>query len=298
LAYLLLVLTTLFWSGNFVLARAMHMDIPPITMAFSRWTLALLLILPWLLPRLYRKRAVIRANIGKLIFYGVVGVAGFNTQIYLGVQDTTATNAVLMQSIIPILILVIGALFLGERGSRKQWLGIILSFSGVAVLISRADLSVLTGLEFNKGDLWIAGAVLVWAVYSIALRWKPKELDVFTFFGVTVIVAVMFLAPLSYWEMRTAEPIELNATVGAAVLYLAIFPSILAYIFWNKGVEELGAAVAGLAIHLMPVFGLLLSTIFLGEQLYSFHLWGVVLIFAGIYLAVIADTLKRIKLQT
>lgn len=295
MAYLLLILTTLFWSGNFVLARAMHLDLPPITMAFSRWLLALLIILPWLLPRLIRQRKVLWDNAGSLLFFGVVGVAGFNTQVYIGLQDTSATNAVLMQSMVPIMILVLGALFLGERGSRKQWLGVTLSFIGVAVLIARGDLQSLLGLEFNRGDLWIFGAVLVWSVYSLGLRWRPKGLDGFTFFGITVVVAVVVLAPLAWWEQAEVPTLEWQMPMLLTVLYMAIFPSILAYLFWNRGVEELGASVAGLFIHLMPVFGMLLSVIFLGEALHSFHLWGVVLIFAGIYLAVISDTLKRLK---
>ncbi len=295
MAYLLLVLTTLFWSGNFVLARAMHLDLPPITMAFSRWLLALLIILPWLLPRLWRHRQLIAANMGKLIFFGVVGVAGFNTQVYLGLQDTTATNAVLMQSMVPIMILILSALFLGERESPKQWLGVALSFTGVSFLVSQGDLSLLLALQFNQGDLWIFGAILVWAVYSIGLRWKPKGLDGFTFFGATVVVAVIVLAPLCAWEVSRVEPVSWSRDVLLTVSYMAVFPSILAYIFWNRGVAELGASVAGLFIHLMPVFGLLLSLLFLGEKLYTFHLWGVALIFAGIYLAVISDTLKKIK---
>lgn len=295
MAYLLLVLTVLFWAGNFVLARAMHLEIPPITMAFLRWAFALLIILPWLIPRIIHHWTVITENAAKLAFFGVVGVAGFNTQVYLGLQDTTATNAVLMQSLVPIMILLLGALFLGEKGSVKRWVGVCLSFAGVSFLVSQGDLSVLTTLELNKGDLWIFGAVLVWAVYSVGLRWKPKRLDGFTFFGVTVVVAVSVLAPLSWWEMRQAPAITWNWPVVSTIAYMAVFPSILSYIFWNKGVDELGAPIAGLFIHLMPVFGLVLSLIFLNESLYTFHLWGVVLIFGGIYLAVISDILRRIR---
>lgn len=295
MAYLLLTLTVLFWSGNFVLARAMHLELPPITMAFSRWSLALLLILPWLLPRVVRQWAVIRQHIGILCFFGVVGVAGFNTQVYLGLQDTTATNAVLMQSVIPIIILVLAALLFGQREGAKQWLGVALSFVGVTVLISQGRIEVLTSLAFNRGDLWVFGAVLVWAVYSLGLRWKPKALDGFTFFGVTVIIAVVCLSPLAVWELANSAPIEWSVPVFGTVTYMALFPSILSYLFWNRGVEELGAAVAGLFIHLMPVFGLLLSVVFLDEQIHTFHLFGVVLIFSGIYLAVISDTLKRLQ---
>ncbi|WP_027856162.1 DMT family transporter [Marinobacterium jannaschii] len=295
MAYLLLVFTVLFWAGNFVVARAMHLELPPVTMAFMRWSLAFILISPWLIPRFWRLRAVIRRHWKILVFYGVVGVAGFNTQIYLGLQDTQATNATLMQSFIPILILVISALGLRQPVSRRQWLGVLISFAGICFLVSKGQWQNLAALTFNPGDIWILGAVVVWALYSVALRWRPAELDGLTLLGVTVLVAVLTLAPLSYYELRQGAEIHWSQGSIATILYMALFPSILSYIFWNKGVEQLGAPVAGLFIHLLPVFGLILSALLLGEQIYAFHLYGVALIFTGIYLALIADALKILR---
>ncbi len=296
MAHLLLFLTVLFWSGNFILARAIHLDIPPVTLAFSRWLLALLLILPWLLPRIIRQWPTIRQHAKLLCFFGIVGVAGFNTQVYLGLQNTTASNAVLMQSMVPILIVLISALVLGEKGHPKQWLGISLSFIGVTVLISQGRLSSLTELHFNPGDLWILGAVTVWAIYSIGLRWKPKTLDGFTFFGCTVIIAVLFLLPLTLWELQNHTTIiHWPTSVWGSIVYMAIFPSILSYLFWNRGVELLGAAKSGLYIHLMPVLGISLSVLLLDEQLRHFHFWGTLLIFAGLYLAVISSQRKALQ---
>lgn len=286
--YFLLTMTVLFWAGNFVTARAVHGDFPPLTMSFTRWTLALLIILPFVLPRLWRKRQIIRDHLKILILLGIVGVASFNSLIYLGVQTTQASNATLMQSAIPIIILVISTLFLGERAAAKQWFGVFISLSGVAALVSRGSMDNLLALSFNSGDLWILTAVLCWSVYSVLLRWKPVELDGFTFFGFTVTVAVIVLCPFMLMEFMAGErPVWKTQTV-AAVVYMAVCPSILSYIFWNRGVAQLGAATAGLFIHLMPPFGLILSVLFLNERVETFHFIGIGLIFSGIYLAILS----------
>ena len=285
--YFLLSMTVLFWAGNFVTARGVHADFPPLTMSFMRWGLALLIILPFVLPRIWRKRALIRSNLPILIVLAIMGVACFNSFIYLGVQTTQATNATLMQSAIPILILIISSLFLGETVVRRQWLGVAISLAGVLMLVAKGDPQVLMTLSFNRGDLWILSAVLCWSAYSILLRRKPVELDGFTFFGFTVLIAVVVLFPFMLSEYLAGERPEWNSSTSSAIVYMAICPSILSYIFWNRGVAQLGAAKAGLFIHLMPPFGLILSVIFLNETVEPFHFIGMGLIFSGIYLAII-----------
>lgn len=288
--YFLLTMTVLFWAGNFVTARGVSADFPPLTMSFMRWGLALLIILPFVLPRIWRKRELIRQHLPILITLAVVGVASFNTLIYLGVQTTQATNATLMQSAIPIIILVVCSLFLGETVVRRQWLGVFISLAGVMMLVAKGDLQVLLSLSFNTGDLWILAAVLCWSVYSVLLRWKPVELDGFTFFGFTVLVAVIVLFPLMLTEALNGEKPNWGPNTLSAIIYMAICPSILSYIFWNRGVAQLGAATAGLFIHLMPLFGLILSVIFLNETVEPFHFVGMGLIFCGIYLAILTGT--------
>ncbi len=292
MAYFLLTLTTLFWAGNFVTARGIHADFPPLTMSFLRWSLALLIILPFLLPRLKRNWPLIRQHLPILIGLGVVGVASFNSLIYIGLQTTLATNATLMQSAIPVVILIICSLFLGEQVSLKQWVGVLISLVGVVTLIGKGDLAVLQSLAFNGGDLWVFGAVLCWSVYSVLLRWKPAGLDGFTFFGFTVLVAVIAIFPFMLLEVLSGQAPVWSMKTSAAIIYMAICPSILAYLFWNRGVAELGAAKAGLFIHLLPLFGLILSVIFLGEQILPFHLIGIGLIFSGIYLAILSRPAK------
>jgi drug/metabolite transporter (DMT)-like permease len=287
MAYLLLSLTALFWAGNFVLGRSMHLVVSPIVMAEMRWLLALLIISPFLLPKLKKNKVIILQNWPILILLSVLSVACFNTFIYLGLTITTATNATILQSVIPIAILIISAFWLKEAVSKQQWLGVFISLSGVLILITKGELASLLNYSINQGDIYVLIAVIFWAVYSILLRYRPAELDGFTFFGITVLVGSIALLPFSLIEYYFYAPVIVwkNSAV-LTILYMAIFPSILAYIFWNKGVKELGAAKAGLFIHLMPCFGLILSSFFLNEKIYPFHLGGILLIFCGIYLAV------------
>ncbi|WP_417226382.1 DMT family transporter [Amphritea sp.] len=285
--YFLLTMTVLFWAGNFVTARGIHADFPPLTMSFMRWGLALLIILPFVLPRLRRKWSVIMPNLPILVVLSVLSVVCFNSFIYLGVQTTQATNATLMQSAIPIIILVITSLFLGETVVRRQWLGVCISLAGVIMLVAKGDPEVLLTFSFNTGDLWILAGVLSWSAYSVMLRLKPIELDGFTFFGFTVVVGVIVLFPFMLWEYFAGARPSWNEQTVSAIVYMAICPSILSYIFWNRGVAQLGPAKAGLFIHLMPLFGLILSVIFLNEAVEPFHFIGMGLIFSGIYLAII-----------
>jgi drug/metabolite transporter (DMT)-like permease len=286
MAYLLLSLTTLFWAGNFVLGRSMHLVVSPIVMAELRWLLALLIISPFLLPKLKKNKAIILQHWKILILLSILSVACFNTFIYLGLTITTATNATILQSVIPIAILVLSAFWLKEAVSKQQWLGVFISLSGVLILITKGDLSSLLEFTINQGDIYVLIAVIFWATYSILLRFRPAELDGFTFFGITVLIGSIALLPFALIEYHYSPVIVWENSSLLTILYMAVFPSILAYVFWNKGVHELGAAKAGLFIHLMPCYGLVLSSFFLNEQVYPFHIGGIVLIFCGIYLAV------------
>lgn len=273
-----------------MLARAFAIDIPPVTLAFVRWLLALSVLLPFVAHLLWRHRQQILEHWKLLSLYGLLSVASFNTLAYKGLQTTTALNGTLLQSSMPIMILIINALFMGKHATLKQWAGVLISLAGVIFLISRGDWQVLLQLDMKAGDLWVLSALLIWAIYSVLLQKKPEGLTPLALLGALVIVGVMALAPLSYWEMQHLPAIQWNSQLYLLVVFLALFPSLLAYLFWNRGVAELGAAKAGLFIHLVPVWGMVLSTLFLGEQVHAFHLVGIGLIFSGIYLAVISDT--------
>ena len=287
MAYLLLILTPMFWAGNFISARAIAPETDPLILALLRWLVALLLILPWWWPVLKREWSAMRQNLPILCWLSFWSVAVFNTMIYLGVETTTASNAAIFQAIIPVLILLLSWLFYSERVNALQGLGILLSISGVLVIVSKAELSRLLGLQMNPGDLWIMVAVVSWAIYSVTLRHRPTTVSPFGFFGFSVAFGVVALLPLAIWEQGGLVVPQWNTWVWAVVGYIAIFPSILAYLFWNRGVAEIGAATAGLFIYLIPVFGLVLAILFLNEALHGYHLVGILLIAAGILLAMI-----------
>lgn len=289
MAYLLLMLAALFWAGNVVGARAIHTDIDPLMLAFLRWALVLLLLLPWALPRLWRQRQLLWRHLPILLLLSILSVTNFTAFVYLGVQHTTAANGTLLQSAVPVVILLLNALLLREAPTGRQWLGVCASLLGVLLLITRADLGMLWRLDFNRGDIWIAAGVLTWSLYSVALRWRPAQLDGFTLFAFNVLAGVIALAPLALMGQGAEAVVGWSLPVISTLMYMAIFPSILSYLFWNRGVAELGAARAGLFIHLMPLFGVLLSVLFLGETLHLYHAAGILLIFTGIYLATVAQ---------
>ncbi|MEO8040404.1 MAG: DMT family transporter, partial [Betaproteobacteria bacterium] len=175
--YLLLALATLFWAGNIVIARAMRADIPPVAMAFWRWTIAFAVVMPFAFRTLVRHRAVLRRSWRLLFLLGGLGVASYNTMCYIALQTTTATNGTLFNSLIPVLIVPIAWLVLRERIRPLQGLGVALSLAGVVVIVARGDLATLRNLTFNAGDFWLLGAMILWAFYTVALRFKPHELD-------------------------------------------------------------------------------------------------------------------------
>ncbi len=283
--YLLLILTTLFWSGNFVLSRGMHADIPPLALSFWRWALALLIMWAFCYRSFMSQRDIIARQRKFIIIQGLLGVTGFNTLIYLAVQTTTAVNAVLINSCTPILIALCSLFINKEPLSIRQWLGILLSLTGVALIMTGGSITSLLQLEFNRGDLLVLGAGLVWALYSVNLKNYPQELHPFSYQIGIMVTGLLGILPLYLIELSHGQQMAVNEPVLATIVYVAIFPSVLAFIFWNRAVRDIGANRAGSFIHLMPVFSSILAVIFLGESIETFHLQGIGLVFAGIFLA-------------
>jgi len=282
--YILLILTTLFWAGNFVLGRAVNAVIPPIALSFWRWAIALLILLPFSMRHLISQWPLLRKNWKKLIVFGVLGISCFNTFVYIGLHSTTATNALLLNSIIPVLIVIISRIFAATPVSRSQAAGILMSLTGVVTIICRADVVRLLALRVSGGDLWILLAVICWAIHTFRLRLRPAELHPLSFLSAIISIGLAAIFPFYLWEISSGSRFTLDLVTCGSMLYVAVFPSVLAFIFWNQAVSELGPNRAGLFIHLMPVFGTILSIVFLGESLQFFHLAGICLISLGIYL--------------
>ena len=219
-----------------------------------------------------------------LLVLGLLGVGGYNTFAYVALQYTGATNAVLLNSFIPIATIAISWLFLGKHLRRVEGIGVAISLAGALTIVSRGDLAVLAHLNLNLGDAWMLVAVLDWAIYTVALAWRPAGVHPMLMLATITAIGLAALVPAYAWELAQGRHINVHLGSLASLAYVGIFPSFIGYIFYNKGVAEVGANKGSLFIHLMPVFGTLLSFLFLGEIPFWYHYFGIGLIFAGIWL--------------
>lgn len=280
--YLLLTLTAFFWSCNWIVGRALANDVPPLAMTFLRWLFALLILAPFALPSVRREWPILRRHWKVMVFLGIVGVGSHNALAYTGLNYTTATNGVILNSFIPVLIIALSWVFLRDRLSGVQLAGVAVSLAGVFAILSQGSPAALASLRLNVGDLLVILSMVVWAVYTICLRWRPPGLSMLTFLFVLACVGDLAVMPLFVVEHLFGRQMAITPANIAALVSVALFSSVLAYIFWNQGVEAVGANVAGLFVHLMPVFGVVLAWVFLGERLALYHVAGIGLILAGI----------------
>jgi drug/metabolite transporter (DMT)-like permease len=282
--YLLLSLATLFWAGNFILGRAFHHDIPPVALAFWRWFGASLLVSLPACRHLRHDWPLLRRAWPAVVLLSALGIAAFNTLAYTGLQYTQAINGFLMQSLMPVLIVGLSLAIFGERIGALQAAGILVSLCGAVTIIARGELAVLTGLQINRGDLFVAAAVLCYAGYSVLLRKRPP-VHPLSFIAVTFWLGSAMILPLYLWETIRVRALQPQPVTFLVIGYVAVFPSIVSYLCYNRGVALIGANRAGLFIHLMPVFGTIMAIGFLGERFFWHHAAGIALIAAGIWLA-------------
>lgn len=283
--YLLLTLTAMFWSGNFVLARAIHADIPPLALSFWRWIIALLVVLPFVIKPLKQQWPLLKAQWQRVILLALTGISGFNSLVYLGTQYTSATNALLINAFIPVWTILLSVIFLRMKLIRMQFVGVFISITGVMVILSRGDWQIFTAMQFNQGDLLIFIAAVCWAVYTLLMKELDARLNRIVFLAVIIFIGILGILPFYIWEAMHTAPLQITQEIMASFIYVGIFPSVLAVWFYNYGVAKVGPARASLFIHLMPVFGTLMSIGFIGETFYFYHVLGIAAIFSGIFLS-------------
>jgi drug/metabolite transporter (DMT)-like permease len=293
LTYLVAALPPLFWSGNFLVARLMRDKIPPIQMSFWRWVLALLILLPFCLGHLRREWPRLRANLPFLALLGGVGVTAFNCFVYAALHHTTVVNASLVNSLLPVVTFTLAYLILRQRLSPRQVAGLAVSLIGAAVVICRGDLRQIVEVAPNRGDLLVFVGMSFWALYTVLIRWRPLGLHPMAFLGATVAFGVLFHIPFVVWELGARGGFAVTPEAVGALVYLAIFPSILAYIFWNRSVARLGPGKVGIFMHLLPIFSAVLAVLVLGERLGLYHLVGFAIIVSGILLVTLPQRMAR-----
>lgn len=285
--WLLLTLATLFWSGNFVLGRAVNARVPPVGLAFWRWALALALLLPLSWRELRASWRPLLRSWKVLLPLGVLGVGSFNTLVYVGLRSTTATNALLLNAACPAFILALSAAARVARPTGLQVTGIALSLAGVAAIVARGDPAALLALSPNAGDLWVLLAVVAWAAYTVLLVRRPAGVPPRALLTALAAVGLLFIAPLRALEAASpaAPPMALDLATALSVGYVAGFASVAAFLCWNGAVAAIGPGRAAPFLNLMPAFGTALAALLLGERFHAFHAAGIALILGGVWLA-------------
>jgi len=282
--YLLLSLTALFWAGNAIVGRFAAGHIPPVTLSFLRWSGAFLIVLPFAWTHLIRDWPLIRARLGLMVLLSVTGIGAFNTMQYWALEHTQALNTLLLQSAGPLFVAVWSLVLLGIRLTLAQACGIALSLCGVLVILLHGDLTTLKNIEFNEGDLIFIVALAIFGVYSV-LTLKRPNIHSLSFVAFTFAGGAACLIPLLIRELLTRPLMQLNAPNLLSLLYVAVFPSTLAYLCFNRGVQLIGANRAAPFFHVVPVFGSAMAIFFLGEEPHLFHLFGYALVLTGVFVA-------------
>src|ERR1700737_4193403 len=282
--YLLLSITALCWAGNAIVGRLAAGHIPPVTLALLRWSLAFFIILPFAWKHLTPDWGAIRARLGTMILLSLTGISAFTALQYWSLEHTQALNTLLLQSAGPLFVAVWSLILLGVRLTLAQAGGIALSLTGVLVILLHGDLTALTSIAFNKGDIIFTVALAIFGLYSV-LSLKRPNIHGLSFVGFTFGCGAAGLVPLWIWELFARPVMQLDTANLLTVFYVAVFPSTLAYLCFNRGVQLIGANRAAPFFHVVPVFGSAMAIVFLGERPQLFHIIGFALVLTGVFVA-------------
>jgi drug/metabolite transporter (DMT)-like permease len=283
-AWTLLALANLFWAGNIVLGRGVAGVVPPVALAYIRWTGAFVIGFPCAWPYLKRDWGMLLRQWPFMLLLSATGIATYNTMSYIGLTETTALNVLLLQPAMPLVILLWAFVLFRERPNLAQAAGVLVSLAGVGMIAAQGSLTVLLHLSLNPGDVWVLVAMAIYGSYAAMFRHRPK-VHPMSFLVTTMGLGSCMILPFFLWERGTGAVITADWQAFAALAYIAVLPSFIAYLFFNRGIELIGAARAGQSMHLMPVFGAVLAVLFLGERFHLYHAVGIMLIAVGIVLA-------------
>lgn len=285
--YALLTAGILFWAGNAVVGRAAAgADIPPLTLNFFRWSIALVFFLVIFGRSTWAQRYLLWRHRKFIVTYSVLTVVGFNCTFYVALQKTTVLQASLIQSILPVLVLLLALVVLKTRITSQQWWGVVFSIGGAALIVIRGDWEVIKSLRIQDGDIWALVAVLLWSLQAFLMRYKPKTIDIMPFMTALAAVGVIVMTPMYIWESTVIKPTPFTQESILLFLYLGLFAGFLGTTAWNEGTYRTGPAQAGYFGNLYPVFAGGLAILLLGETLHWYHMLGAVMVVTGIWLAI------------
>ncbi len=277
---------TFIWSTNFVLARGVNELVPPVTLAFLRWTVAVMALFPFAIGPLLSERQQIGRSLKYLLCCGILSVTLYNTLIYIAAHTTVTVNMAVINESTPLFILLFARLLLGEKFTRLKILGVLMTTLGVLLLVSNGHLKNLINLSFRLGDLWVLAAAITFGLYSILIKKRPADLSLVSFTFMTFILGWLLLAPLFWWETSTSDAVvAYNLKLLGVIFYLGVFASIIAYVAWTRAVQLLGPGKSALIYYLLPVFSGIQAIIFLNEPLKDVHIFSFLLIVGGVIIA-------------
>ena len=286
IASIYLFFTTLFWAGNFIVGKTASLnEIPPISLNFYRWLIAWFILLPFTYKELIEKKEYIIKNIGIFIILGITAVSIFNSALFYSLKFTQVITGVLMISVVPVMIIFFSALLKIEKTNIFQIFGVALSLTGVVLIITKADIEILKKLDFNRGDLTMLIAMFSWSIYSALLKKKKYELSQITLLQVVIGFGVIILIPFYFIDINIGNEIKFDIPFFLILTYVVLFPGLISFFLWIKGVGLIGANRAGVYLPLMPILGAIMAMIIFGEKILFYHFVGAVFIIAGIVLS-------------
>ena len=283
--YLFAIGATALWSGNFIIARGLSENIPPISLAFWRWVVAVIVFLPFALKPLIAEWDILKENISYLSITSFLGITVFNTLIYFAGHSTTAINLSLISITFPIFIVVLSRFLFHELITINKGVGIVIVVIGVILLITKGAPPMLLNLSFAIGDVWMLLAAVIFAIYSILLKRKPEQLSIWALQLSTFILGLIFLFPFFMWEYVTVAPVEFDTKIVYSILYVGVFASLSAFVLWNKAIVAVGPSKAGMIYYTLPLFSGFAAHLFLQESISIIHLYSMLLIVSGILTA-------------
>ena len=285
-AYIFLFLAVLFWSGNFLVGKyASYHQIPPFSLNFYRWLFAWLILIPFTYNEVILNKNYIKNNYKFFILLGITSVTVFNSIVYYSLNFTQVISGVLMISTIPVMIMFISSILKIEKANKFQLIGVVLSFLGVITIITKANFEVLRNLNFNKGDLTMVVAMLSWATYSALLKVKKHDVSQLCLLQIIISFGLLFLIPVYIFEFILGYRIEINLPFTLTLAYVVLFPGLLSFICWIKGISLIGPNRSGIFLHLMPILSAIMAMIIFDERFMFFHVLGALFILSGILIS-------------
>tara|TARA_A100001011_G_scaffold51426_1_gene49493 strand:+ start:2482 stop:3384 length:903 start_codon:yes stop_codon:yes gene_type:complete len=285
-AYIYLLLTVTFWAGNFIVGKyASYYEVPPFSLNFYRWFFAWLILAPFTIPEILKHKEYIKQNYKLFLILGVTSITVFNSIVYYSLNFTQVISGVLMISTIPVMIMLFSSLLKIEKTNTFQIFGVLFSFTGVILIITKANLEILKNLDFNKGDITMVIAMFSWALYSALLKKQTHKLSQLSLLEVIITFGLIFLIPIYLVEYQLGYRINLEKPFILILGYVVLFPGLASFILWIKGISMIGANRSGVFLHLMPILSAIMAMIIFKEKFMIYHVLGTIFIITGIFLS-------------